>query len=124
MTIQEAIDRTDNLKPNTISIEDKIMWLSLLDAQITTEILPQYLHCCEPMPEIPRYSNDDMTAELVVKYPYDEVYISYLGMKIDEVNGEGAKYNNSATMFNSLYQNWLNFYNRTHMHREIAQLRV
>ena len=39
MTIIEAINRIDNLKPNSYTQQDKVQWLSILDGIIKTEII-------------------------------------------------------------------------------------
>ena len=39
MTIAEAIQRVDTLRPNRYKDKEKVMWLSELDGQIFTEIL-------------------------------------------------------------------------------------
>jgi hypothetical protein len=52
---------------------------------------------------------------LIAPSPYDRLYTAYLKMKIDEENGETARYNNSATMFNSYLLEYKKHYNKTHM---------
>ena len=47
--------------------------------------------------------------------PYDRLYPAYLKMKIDGENGETARYNNSAALFNSYMMEYRKYYNKTHM---------
>ena len=70
----------------------------------------------ENLPEYFRgYDAGDTGRMLLAEPPYDELYVAYLKMKVDEENGETARYNNSATMFNEHLLTYERFYNRTHM---------
>ena len=114
MTIEKAIELVDRLKPNSYEHEQKVAWLSKLDGMIFTEVLMTHrhpkIHCFKG------YENAQPDQELLVPYPYDEdVYNYFLQMQIDKENGEYGKYNQSATMFNSSYKIFCDFYNRTHM---------
>lgn len=48
MTIQEALTRTDRMKPNQLTAEEKIRMLSKLDQMIWNEIFTNYLVGWEP----------------------------------------------------------------------------
>lgn len=131
MIIREAIDKADRSKPNTYTDEDKISWLAYLDGIILKETIlsheegPKHrtsdveeASIIFPLKEtdIPdtKYTVDSFQTELLAPYPFDELYVAYIKMKIDEENGETTRYNNSATMFNALYTDYLKFYHRTH----------
>lgn len=43
MTIQEALDRVDRMKPNNIEPEEKINWLSKLDQMIWNELYTRHV---------------------------------------------------------------------------------
>lgn len=105
MTLQEAIDKIDGLKPNQYTPEDKIGWLSQLDMQIFRDIVLTHEHRRD-LKMFMGYTSEDLEHSLIVNEPYTELYIAYLGMKIDEYNNETQRYNNSATMFNSYLENY------------------
>ncbi len=115
MTIKECTDRVDNVKPNQYSAEDKVRWLSFLDGIIIEEVLKTHEGYREEYDNFDGYSADKMGATLIVPAPYDILYEAYIKMKIDEENGETARYNNSAIMFNSYMMTYKKWYNRTHM---------
>lgn len=138
MTIKEAIDKVDTLCPNQYSEEIKVDWLSRLDYQIFNDIIltheihhppffPKKIMPTENAlnlpertiylrkPELKPYSVENMAVPLLVKFPYDELYIHYLQMKIDEANKETEQYNNSAVLFGSYYENFTKHYNEEHM---------
>ena len=115
MNIKECIDQVDNVKPNQYTIEDKVEWLSYLDGTIINDVLKTHEGYDGRYDEFEDYSPDKLAASLIVQSPYDRLYTAYLKMKIDEENGETARYNNSATMFNAYMTEFKKYYNKTHM---------
>ena len=118
MTVEECINRVDSVKPNQYSIEDKVRWLSYLDGSIQKEIIDRHekpVVAEEESTEFTGYSPDDLSVSLIAPFPYDEMYVAYLKAKIDEENGETARYNNTASTFNGMLMDFQKAYNREHM---------
>lgn len=133
MTIREAIDRADTLKPNQYPDELKIQWLSELDNRIYNDLFlthednPYETPSDVPNSNTPLEDSDDEetptlsfpytddSVYLLAESPYDVLYPSYLKAKIDELNEETTRYANSAATYNSQYQDYARWYNRTHM---------
>ena len=116
MTIIEAINKIDALKPNGYTQSEKIAWLSTLDGMIKRSVIDTH----EGGSEISFYGYDDETplnTELIVKEPYDDLYILWLESKIDYANSEYVRYNNSITRYNDVYWAFVREYNRNHMPR-------
>ena len=114
MTIIEAINKVDSLKPNGYTQSDKVGWLSVLDGAIKRSVIDTH----EDGESITFNGYTDETpldTELIAHAPYDDMYISWLEAKIDYFNGEYAKYNNSITRYNDTYAAYSNDYNRNHM---------
>lgn len=114
MTINEAISRINELKPNTYSQSDKIKWLSHVDAMVKRLIIDTH----EGPENVTFNGYDDSTepnTELLVPEPFDELYLRWLEAQIDYYNGEYGKYNNAIVMYNAAYEAYQNEYNRTHM---------
>ena len=124
MTIKECIDQVDNVKPNQYSIEDKVRWLSFLDAIIINEVLKTHEGYNGQYDEFEGYCPDNLSTKLIVEHPYDSLYVAYIKMKIDEENGETARYNNSATMYNSYLTLYKKHYNKTHMPLQKNSLKI
>ena len=113
MTIIEAINQVDGIKFNTYSQEDKVRWLSSLDAKITAVLEGAY-----PSPvgvSVPYDPNADMERDLLLESPWDEMYLRWMEAMIDYNNGETDSYNRSITLFNNLYQNFCDWYIRRNM---------
>ena len=113
MTVIEAINKVDALKPNTYLPEQKVGWLSRLDALIKLNIIDTH-EGGEDITFTP-YDADSDDAVLLVPAPYDDIYLRWLEAQIDYYNNEYAKYNISATAYNNCYEEYANYYNRTHM---------
>lgn len=113
MKIIEAINQIDSLKHNTYSQDNKLEWLSRLDAMVKKHIIDTH----EGGEEVIFTDYNDMTdlqTDLLVPAPYDEVYLRWMEAQIDYYNGEYEKYNNAIEMFDTAYQGYQNYYNRTH----------
>lgn len=113
MTLSKAISRIDEMKPNTYTNEQKIEWLSELDARIKAEIIDT--HEGGENVHFDGYDENDTETELLVPSPFTEVYIYWLEAKIDYANSEIGRYNNSIANFNTSFNSYANYYNRHNM---------
>ena len=117
MTIIEAINKVDVLKPNNYTQTEKVKWLSNLDGLIKSEIIDTH----EGGEDIVFNGYEDTTpveTEMLVPYPYDDLYIKWLESQIDYNNAEYQKYNNSTTAYNNAYSAFERYYNRQHMPKQ------
>jgi hypothetical protein len=110
----DVIYRLDEVKPNSYSQAEKIKWLSSLDGMIKTEIIDTH-EGGENVVFKGYDENTEITTELLVPAPYDDIYLRWIEMQIDYANGEYGKYNNSSMLYNTAYNAYANYYNRTHM---------
>ncbi len=108
MTLSDIIERFDKERKNELSIDIKLRWISQLDMKISSEILSDR--------QGEAFHGYDSTSPLgtAVKAPeeYGEIYICYLNMKLDYMNGEIGRFNNSAMLFNRMYKEMHDFINR------------
>ena len=114
MKIIEAINRLDAIKHNTYTQSDKVNWLSRVDGMVKRHIIDTH----EGAEEVSFSGYDDSTdldTELLVPAPYDDLYLRWMEGMIDYHNGEYGKYNNAVEMFNTSYEAFQSYYNRTHM---------
>ena len=114
MTIAEVISKVDALKPNTYAPEDKVSWLSNLDARVKSQINDAH-ECNGPIYFYGYDSLCDMETELLVHAPYDEMYLRWLEAMIDYHNSDDDRYNNAIILFNNAYEGYKKHYTRTHM---------
>ena len=114
MKIIEAINRIDALNHNTYSETEKVQWLSRVDWMVKKHVIDTH----EGAEEVTFTGYDDMTdlkTELLVPAPHDELYLRWVEAQIHYHNGEYGKYNNAIDMFNTAYEDYKKYYNRTHM---------
>ena len=114
MTIAEVISKVDALKPNTYTPEDKIDWLSSLDARVKSQIIDAH-ECGHNIVFYGYDSMMDQETELLVPAPYDEMYLRWLEAMIDYHNSDDDRYNNAIMLFNNAYEGYKKHYTRTHM---------
>ena len=116
MTVLEAINQVDRLKPNAYNMEEKIRWLNQLDGEVK-----EYIKNFEGSCDCPffGYTSDDTSAELLVSAPYDAIYLRWLESMIDYYDGDIVRYNNSITMFYSKFDEFKRYYTRTHIHKSV-----
>lgn len=113
MTIRKIIAQLDNIKPNVYDLPTKVKWLESLDMKIKTNIIDT--HEGGEAVDMPTYSPANIDQELLVGDVYDDMYIHWLKAMIDLSNNEYDLYNNEKAVFESLYVEFENYYNRTHM---------
>lgn len=116
MTIIEAINQADALKHNTYSQDQKVKWLSRAESMIKRLIIDT--HEGGENVAFEKYDEDTaLNTVLIAPEPFDELYIRYLEMQIDYTNGEIERYNGSAAMFHSAFNEFACHYHRGHLPR-------
>lgn len=88
MTVSEAINRADELRPNAVDESLKISELHKLDYEFANDMGA----------EIP----EDYTevTELIIPYPQNDVYVKFLCAQIDFINEETQLYQNDYIIAN------------------------
>ena len=115
MTIQEAIDRIDMLKPNKFPDRQKVAWLSDLDGMVFREVFLAH-EGMKPGTTFDGYDQDTrMDTELLVKEPYVDIYQHYMATQMDLANAESSKYGQDMVLFNNAWTTFGDFWRRGHM---------
>lgn len=131
MTINQILALVDEINTNSYDTKVKIDWLSKLDGRVFNDVILTHEHDLVPEnseseddeteevnlvePTFSGYANASLDTELLIPDTYSDVYRDYLMSMIAYSNGETERYQNSMIMFNSNYQEYLDWYNRTHM---------
>lgn len=114
MTILDAIRQVDGLIHNTYTQEEKVQWLSYVDATVKEQLIDTH----EDPPEVIFESYDaytPMDTVLLVPEPYADLYPRWLEAQIHYYNAEYGKYNQAIAMYNAALKAYTSHYNRTHM---------
>ena len=115
MTIQTALDLADQMKPNMMDRETKVLFLTEIEQIIHGEVIMKHHHT-KDQEEQPKYDKDtDPGTELLIPDPYSMLYVYWLMSKVDLQNLEMDKYNNDRTLFENAYENMGDWYTRNHM---------
>lgn len=116
MKIIDAISRVDALYFNTFSVAEKIGWLSKADWMIKRHILDTHEG---QETDFRGYTPEtDLQTELLAPVPYDEMYLPWLQAQMELALKETENYNASILTFNTEYEAFENYYNRTHMPKQ------
>lgn len=112
MTLQEAIEKCDKLKPNQYDEEEKTGWINELELRVVRDILQKH-EGYEEYVFMPYEPGEE--AVLIVPEPYSSMYVKFLFCQVDLYNTEIDRYNNSAALFNAIFADYQSFFRRTHM---------
>ena len=115
-SINEVIERVDKVKPNVYDEEQKAEWLARLDGRISREILKMR----DPIKYI---YPEDGDKELLVPYPYDDMYDYFLKAMIDFENGEIDSYNNSLAMYEESFNSYVKLWQRENMPKSAGRFK-
>ena len=113
MTISAAIAACDRMRPNTFAYGEKEAWLRELEARIREEIVRTH-EGAEAFLAGRAQEGEDA---LLAPSPHESLYLFYLLARIDLMNGDTARYNESAALFNAQYDAFSAAYNRAHRPR-------
>ena len=115
MTLQEALDIADEMKPNMMRRPLKIRYITEIEQLIHDEIIMQHEHT-EEQEQQPEYTEETAPGtELLVPDPYSMLYAYWLMSKIDMQNQEDARYNIDRAQFEQAYDTFSDWYTRNYM---------
>lgn len=112
MKAGDVITQVDTENPNIFDPKTKLIWLNDLDNRIFNSVILTHEH----EKDIARKAIESVGDELLIPEPYGmDCYTAYIKAKISAAYMETERHNQHMTMFNSFYQDFLNYYNREHM---------
>ncbi len=100
MTYDTCMSMADAVTPNQVADTVKRRWVGELEGRIMVELEGVSPSSLTPPEE------EGQPPYLSVPYPFDRLYWLYVAAMLDYVNGDSARYQNSAAMFNSAYQSY------------------
>lgn len=122
MKINEAIAKCDLMYPNTITDTDKINLLSQLDGRIKAEIYDKYdINEGDWFTGYPQDTPQD--TDLLVPFPFDNIYVSWLVANMYLIMGEHNSYNDWLTIFNNEWDSYERYFAFNHSKREPADFK-
>lgn len=116
MKVREAVERIDSMVRNTYTREEKVFWLSNLDAQIATFVL-------RVTPPDPYRDSQDLDKELLVGPPFDIMYVHWLEAQIAYANGEIDRYNNAMSLYQQDYDSFASYNARENKPEKVTTMK-
>ena len=108
MKISELLLYVDELKPNAFPADTKVAWLNEVEGMVWCDVM-----LLSPV-EFRSYEYNDQSGEgddeLLVIPPHNKIYAIYLCAMIDFYNGEYDRYQNSITLFNAYFGEYMRWY--------------
>lgn len=104
MTLNELLTRIQHQKPTAFSLDQKIIWVNELEAQVQ-----EFLGIDRE--EWVSYTNsaEDKAKTLIVPPPHDVIYVDWLSAKIDYANGDIDDYSNNQMQFFANYHEFKSY---------------
>ena len=108
MKIGEAISYTRSLSGNAVDDNTLCRWLSELDGRLMLDFYKGSEWMSYSLPQ-------DEDHELLVPFPWDELYVHYLEAMVYYSNGEFERYRNSYEMYNKKELDYRQWYARNQL---------
>lgn len=122
MKVIEAIQQVDALNPNAYSVNQKIAWLSRLEAMVKRLVIDAY-EGGEQIPFETLTYQTGMEKELFMPEPFDACYLHWLEAQIHYANEEADLYNGAMMLFNSMFSEFKAYYKRNHVAKGAGRFR-
>jgi hypothetical protein len=90
-TMNRVIKQVDVKRPNNYKDEEKYRWINSLDGMIAREVM----HTDAPCYDCPA----DADIELLIRYPYEDLYELYVTAQIELADREYNEYNQIVLVF-------------------------
>ena len=111
MTRSATNAQSDRNRPNAFPYAEKEKWIRALEDRILEEIILTH----EGAKDFLRARATKGEGAFLAPDRYESLYLYYLLARIDQMNGETARYNESAALFNAQYDAFSAAYNRAHL---------
>ena len=108
MKIREAISQVRELSGNAVADSMLVRWLSELDGRLMLDFYKGDGWASYALPQ-------DEEHELLVPFPWDQMYVHYLEAMVYYSNGEFERYRNSYEMYNKKELDYRQWYARNQL---------
>lgn len=101
MTVEACMRLVDDLYPNSFPEAVKRRFLGEVEGKVRVELLGE-----EPESVLPLDETTPADTELAAPAPYDQLYRFYIAAMMEHTCGDVARYENTASLFNAVYQSY------------------
>ena len=103
ITPAQVLEQVDTLTPNQYNRAEKLRWLAQAEGFVLREV-------CRVTGKLAELEDGSV---LSVEAPYDELYRHYVEAQIHYANGETARYNSAAGLWNNAFLTYRDYRART-----------
>lgn len=107
MKVREVLATVDQLRPNAYTDEEKINMLNTIEGRVYTDIF-QKAEGFEG--EFIPFKEGQEERELAVPVPFTELYIFFLMSRIDFLNGDSGRYNDTMVLLQNAWDEYAAYY--------------
>lgn len=107
MTIESCMHLVDAMMPNRMPEAVKRRFLGEAEGRVMVELLGRETKDASPFD-----TATPAATELSAPHPYDQLYWLYVVAMMECVNGNTARYENAATLFNTVFHSYGKFLKR------------
>lgn len=116
MQIAEAINTVLGLKQGYEYTHEQLLgWLNACEQLIWVQVISHYEQ--DEYPEMPVYTAEDSTKQLMIPEPFSRLYVHYLGAQMHYYNRETTGYINEKEQYTNMLTAFIADYMRTHKHK-------
>ena len=107
MKLREILTTVDQIRPNAYTDEEKIRWLNTVEGRVYTDIL-QKAEGFEG--EFVPFEEGQEERELAVPVPFTDLYTFFLMSRIDFLNGDSGRYNDTMVLLQNAWDEYAAYY--------------
>ena len=115
MKIRELLAMLDQVRPNAYTDAEKIAMLNTIEGKVYTDIFQKAEGFEE---EFIPFAEGEEERELAVPVPFTELYILYLASRIDFLNGDSGRYNDTIVLLENAWEEYAAYYRENHKPRQ------
>ena len=108
MKVREILVMVDQLRPNAYTDKEKIAMLNTIEGRVYTDIMSKADDGLN-WTFIP-FEEGQEERELVVPVPFTELYIFFLMSRIDFLNGDSGRYNDTMVLLQNAWDEYAAYY--------------
>lgn len=113
----DIINAVDEIRPNSIDIDQKAAWLTRCDGMIWEHVIRTHEGGTHMHPFHGFDEGDAQFGLLMIPEPHRAIYEYYLMAQIDLTNGDTARYDNDMILYNDAVSKFAREWHREHMPR-------
>ena len=111
MKLREILTTVDQLRPNAYTDAEKIAMLNTIEGRVYTDIF-QKAEGFEG--EFVPFEEGQEERELAVPVPFTELYFYHLASRIDFLNGDSGRYNDTMVLLENAWNEFAAYYRANH----------